>query len=52
MDDPNDRLRICDTVAFTPGHCCTNINIFDIAYGVRNGKIEKVFEVKGRGKSQ
>ena len=52
LDDPDDRLGICDTVAFIPGHCCTNINIFDIAYGVRNGKVEKVFEVKGRGKSQ
>ena len=52
LDDPDDRLGICDTVAFIPGHCCTNINVFDIAYGVRNGKVEKVFEVKGRGKSQ
>jgi len=52
LDDPDDRLGICDTVAFIPGHCCTNINIFDIAYGVRNGKVEKVFEVKGRGKSR
>jgi len=52
MEDCEDKLSVCDTVLFIPSHCCTTINIFDIAYGIRAGAVERVFEIKGRGKSQ
>ena len=52
LEDPENKLNVCDTVMFVPSHCCTNINLYDIAYGMRNGMVERVFDVKGRGKSQ
>ena len=50
--DSEGKLDICDTVLIIPSHSCTNINLHDIAYGIRNGKIERIFEIKGRGKCQ
>ena len=51
LSEPDIELNVKDTVMFIPSHCCTTINLYDIAYGVRDGRIEKVFDVKGRGKS-
>jgi len=52
LADPENRLKVGDTVAFIPSHCCTTINLYDIAYGIRDGAVERVFDVKGRGKSR
>jgi D-serine deaminase-like pyridoxal phosphate-dependent protein len=49
--EPDVELKVRDTVIFIPSHCCTTINLYDKAYGVRGGRIERVFDVKGRGKS-
>jgi len=49
--EPDVNLNLRDTVVFIPSHCCTTINLYDTAYGVRGGCIEKIFDVKGRGKS-
>ena len=51
IGDPDVRLNVRDTVTFIPSHCCTTINLYDTAYGIRDGSIERIFEVKGRGKS-
>jgi D-serine deaminase-like pyridoxal phosphate-dependent protein len=51
LDDPDDELQIGRQIAFVPGHCCTTVNLYDRAYGVRNGTIERIFTVDGRGKS-
>jgi len=51
IGNPDVDLNIRDTVIFIPSHCCTTINLYDKAYGVRGGRVERVFEVKGRGKS-
>ncbi|MBQ9988435.1 MAG: DSD1 family PLP-dependent enzyme [Clostridia bacterium] len=51
IDDPEDIFKVGDQVLFISGHCCTTVNIFDFAYAVRDGKVEKIMEVKGRGKS-
>jgi D-serine deaminase-like pyridoxal phosphate-dependent protein len=51
LDDPNDEFRVGDQIAFIPGHCCTTVNLYDTAYGVRNGVVERVFTVDGRGRS-
>jgi 3-hydroxy-D-aspartate aldolase len=49
--EPDVELSIRDTVVFIPSHCCTTINLYDTAYGVRGGRVERVFDIKGRGKS-
>jgi D-serine deaminase-like pyridoxal phosphate-dependent protein len=48
---PDKDLNLRDTVIFIPSHCCTTINLYDKAYGIRGGRVERVFDVKGRGKS-
>jgi len=51
IDDPKDEFKVGQQIAFIPGHCCTTVNLYDKAYGVRNGVIERIFTVDGRGKS-
>jgi 3-hydroxy-D-aspartate aldolase len=51
LRSPDVELNLRDTVIFTPSHCCTTINLYDTVYGVRDGRVEKIFDVKGRGKS-
>lgn len=43
-------LRVGDRVRFVPAHCCTTVNQFDEMYGIRNGKVEKIFPILARGK--
>lgn len=56
-----EHVKICDAAGryargdrllLLPSHCCTTINLFDKAYGVRNGVVEREFVVDGRGKSR
>jgi len=41
-----ERLRII------PNHICVAVNLHELMYGVREGKVEEVWEVAGRGKLQ
>jgi D-serine deaminase-like pyridoxal phosphate-dependent protein len=41
-----DRLRII------PNHICVAVNLHERMYGIRNGEVEEVWEVAGRGKLQ
>ncbi|HHY11679.1 MAG TPA: DSD1 family PLP-dependent enzyme [Firmicutes bacterium] len=47
---PAKPLGIGDKVLLIPSHCCTTVNLHDIIYAVRNGKIEDVWKVTGRGR--
>jgi D-serine deaminase-like pyridoxal phosphate-dependent protein len=49
---PHENLMVGETVRIIPNHACTVINLFDTAYGIREGKIEKEFRIAGRGKVQ
>ncbi|ASN06054.1 alanine racemase [Virgibacillus necropolis] len=42
-------LSIGDRIEIIPNHICPTVNLYDRAYGVRNGKIEKVFTINARG---
>ncbi len=44
--EPGDKLEIL------PTHCCTNVNLHDRYYGIRNEIVESVWEITARGKSQ
>jgi len=44
-------LAVGDVVELIPSHGCTTINLFDYMYGVRNGIIECILPIAGRGKS-
>ncbi len=43
-------FKIGDKILLIPSHCCTTVNLHDVIYGVRNGKVEHVWRVTGRGR--
>jgi D-serine deaminase-like pyridoxal phosphate-dependent protein len=45
-----DGVRIGDRLQVIPSHACTCVNMFDVAYGVRDGQVERQFQIAGRGK--
>ena len=45
-------LAIGDVVEVHPGHCCSAANLHDHVFAVRDGRVEAVWAVTARGKSQ
>jgi D-serine deaminase-like pyridoxal phosphate-dependent protein len=45
-----DDIRIGDSMEFIVPHVCTTINLHDTLVGVRDGRVEEVWEVQARGK--
>jgi len=45
-------LKVGDKVELLPSHCCTTVNLHDRYYGIRDGVLEVVWEISGRGKSR
>ena len=50
--DPTVDLDIGDKVRIIPNHACAVMNLFDRAYGLRDGKVVEEFKIAARGKSQ
>jgi D-serine deaminase-like pyridoxal phosphate-dependent protein len=48
--DPTVELDIGDKVRIIPNHACAVMNLFDRAYGLRDGKIVEEFKIAARGK--
>jgi 3-hydroxy-D-aspartate aldolase len=42
-------VTVGDRLSFIPPHVCTTINLHDRFYGVRDGRIEEVYDVGARG---
>jgi D-serine deaminase-like pyridoxal phosphate-dependent protein len=51
FDRPHD-LRVGDTIEFVVGYGDTTVHLHDVLYGVRNGKVEAVWPVAGRGRTR
>ncbi|MCL5960783.1 MAG: DSD1 family PLP-dependent enzyme [Chloroflexi bacterium] len=45
-------LAAGDKIELIPSHCCTTINLHDRFLAVRNNRLEAVWDIAGRGKSQ
>ena len=45
-----DGVRIGDRLQVIPSHACSCVNMFDVAHGVRDGRLERQFQIAGRGK--
>jgi D-serine deaminase-like pyridoxal phosphate-dependent protein len=45
-------FQIGDRVNVIPNHVCVAVNLHENVYGVRNGEVEQVWKVEGRGKLQ
>ena len=43
-------LELGSVLEFIPGHGCTTINLHDRLYAVRQGRLEAIWEIAGRGK--
>jgi len=50
--DPKVELDIEDKVRLIPNHACAVVNLFDRAYGLKDGKVVEEFKIAARGKSQ
>jgi D-serine deaminase-like pyridoxal phosphate-dependent protein len=50
--DPDEDLEVGDRVRLIPNHACAVVNLFDRAYGIRNGEVVEEFKIAARGKSQ
>jgi len=44
------KLGVGDRMEIIPNHACGVVNQFDIAYGVKRGKVVEVFNIEARGK--
>ena len=49
---PGRELKIGEKLELYPSHCDTTINLYDQYYGVRDGKVEIIWPITARGKSQ
>ncbi|MGH2590767.1 MAG: alanine racemase, partial [Actinomycetota bacterium] len=50
--DGDDDLRIGDRVEVIPLHVCSAVNLFDVAYGVRGGRVVEELPIAARGRSR
>jgi D-serine deaminase-like pyridoxal phosphate-dependent protein len=50
--DPDRAPRLGDRIEFFPPHCDPTFNLYDQLYAMRGDKVEAVWEIAGRGKSQ
>jgi len=48
----DEDLNVGDRIRVIPNHACAAVNLFDRAYGIRNGQVVEEFKVAARGKSQ
>ena len=51
-DNDARQLAVGDQVRIQPGHVCTTVNLHDNYVVARNGAVEAVWRVAGRGRSQ
>ena len=46
------QVKLGDRIAFIPPHCDPTVNLYDLIYGVRGDRIEAIWPISARGKSQ
>jgi D-serine deaminase-like pyridoxal phosphate-dependent protein len=50
--DPDSDLKPGDKIEFIVTHCCTNTNLYDQFHCVRDGRLEAIWRIAARGRSQ
>jgi len=48
---PDHNYQVNDQVYYIPGHCCTNVNLFDQIYLVKDDEVIRTMMITSRGKS-
>jgi D-serine deaminase-like pyridoxal phosphate-dependent protein len=51
VTDPSRAPRLGERIEFFPPHCDPTINLYDRIYAVRGGRVEAVWDVSARGRS-
>jgi len=51
LDNPSRELKVGDQVRIMPGHCDTTVNLHNVFFAVRNGTVEHVWPIDGRGRT-
>ena len=51
LRDPDRPVALGERIEFFPPHCDPTINLYDRIYAVRDGKVEDVWAVAARGRS-
>ncbi len=52
FEKSNKTYKVGDKLEVIVPHCDPAINLYDFMYGIRNGKVESILPILGRGKSQ
>ena len=52
LKDINNELHAGQKVEYFPGHCCSTVNLNDEYHCVRDGYLEAIWPVSGRGKTR
>lgn len=50
--DAAEPIEVGDRLEFVVPHVCTTVNLHDTLIGTRNGRVEEVWNVQGRGKEK
>jgi D-serine deaminase-like pyridoxal phosphate-dependent protein len=50
--EPDANLRVGDKMELIVQHCCTNSNLYDYFHCIRDDKLEAVWKIAARGRSQ
>jgi len=45
-------LKVGDVIDIIPSHCCTTVNLYNVFYVVRKGKLEAIWDISCRGMNQ
>ena len=48
--DTGRSFKVGDKILLIPSHCCTTVNLHDVIYAIRDGEVEDVWRVAGRGR--
>ena len=52
FDQSTKTYNVGDKLELIVPHCDPVVNLYDFMYGIRNGKVESILPILGRGKSQ
>jgi D-serine deaminase-like pyridoxal phosphate-dependent protein len=50
--DRKDELEYLQKIEYIPSHCCTTVNLHDLYFGVRKGRLQALWPITGRGESR
>jgi D-serine deaminase-like pyridoxal phosphate-dependent protein len=52
LKEPGRKIQLGDRLEFIPPHCDPTVNLYDFIYVVRGDRVEEVWPVEARGRSQ